>query len=316
MAHLHGGDWASAGRRMRMAMGLTVAFVAAEALAGWRSGSLALLSDAGHNLADALSLGLSAFAVWISQKPATAGRTYGYHRAGILVAAVNAMSLVAVALAVGVEAVQRLRHPAHVEASWMVGVALIAFILNSLIGLWLHAPAREDLNTRSAYLHMVGDAFSSAGVAIAGAFVWLTGRSAADAVVSMVIAFLILWSAGAILVEALNILLEAAPEGIDASQLERAVHSVPGVLSVHDVHVWTISSGIIAASCHVVVADQSVRSAQEIAEQAAAEWERVFGITHATIQVEVERCEPAELVCTLRRNGGSAQSAGAMTEEP
>lgn len=289
-------------RRLLLSAAMTILFVAVEGASGYFANSLALLSDAGHNLSDALALLFSWFALWLSRRPADARRTYGYHRAGILAALVNSLSLVLIAFWIVVEAVKRLCEPEPVQTTTMIGVALAAVLLNGAIGLWLHGGARHDLNVRSAYLHMLGDALSALGVVVAGAIAGLTGQAASDPVVSLLIAALILWSSWGILSEAVNILLEAAPKYLDMAAMERAVRETPGVQGMHDLHVWAIASGIIACSCHLVVAEQSVRQGQQILRAVAVLMREKFGITHSTIQVEVEKCEPNAMCCILRNS--------------
>ena len=173
-------------------------------------------------------------------------------------------------------------------------------LLNTVISLWLRSEAKHDLNVRSAYLHMVGDALSSLGVVAAGVVVAVTGSSLADPAVSLLIGALILWSSGGILTEALTVLLEAAPSSLDMAALEQAIQGIDGVLDVHDLHVWSVASGIIACSCHILVAEQSVRSGQQVLRAVAELLEHRFGITHTTVQVEVEGCEPNDMYCTMR----------------
>ena len=270
MTHTHD-HGATAGRRLGLSVGLTLAFVAGEATAGYFANSLALLSDAGHNFADALALIVSWYAVWIARRPADPMRTYGYHRVGILAALVNAVSLVVIALVIFWEAAWRLWAPGTVRGGLMIGVALAAVLLNAVISLWLRAGAKHDLNLRGAYLHMLGDAVSALGVVAAGVVVLLTGWAAADPVVSFLIGGLILWSSWGVLKESVNVLLEGAPPGLDMAALERAVRETPGVLGVHDLHVWTVASGIVACSCHVVIAEQSVREGQKVLRDAAGD---------------------------------------------
>jgi cobalt-zinc-cadmium efflux system protein len=295
--HTHGG---AAGRTLALSVVLTLTFVAGEAVAGYFANSVALLSDAGHNFADALALGLSRYAVWIAGRPADAKRTYGYHRVGVLAALVNAVSLVVIALVIFWEAVQRLWAPEPVGAGLMIGVALGAIVLNVVISLRLRAGAKHDLNLRSAYLHMVGDAVAALGVVVAGVVVLCTGWTAADPVVSFLIGGLILWSSWGVLTEAVNVLLEAAPAGLDVPALEQAIRSAPGVLGVHDLHVWTVASEMVACSCHVLVAEQNVRAGQQVLRTVAGLLREKFHVTHTTIQVEVEGCEPDDMYCTLR----------------
>lgn len=285
---------------LMISVGLTLAFVIGETAAGFWSNSLALLSDAGHNFADAVALLLTAYGLWITKKPANAEKTYGYHRAGIMAALVNAASLVVIAGFIAWEAVERLRRPEAVAAGPMMTVAAAAIFYNGLIAYWLHAGAKHDLNVRSAYLHMVGDAAAALGVVIAGAIVWLTGATAADPLVSLVIAALILWSSWGVLREAVNILLEGAPAGLDMAAVTVAIRGVPGVLGLHDLHVWTVGPGVVACSCHIVVAEQSIRDGQQVLRAVVHKLGHDFAINHTTIQVEVEGCGPDELYCTLQ----------------
>jgi cobalt-zinc-cadmium efflux system protein len=292
-------------RRMRSALLLTIAFVVGEAVAAYFAHSLSLLSDAGHNFADAAAVGFSWYALWIAQKPAHTGMTYGYHRVGILAALVNAVSLVVIALLIFWEAIERLRNPAPVEGWLMIGMALAAIALNTMISVWLHAGAKHDLNVRSAYLHMVGDAVSALGVAVAGVVVVLGGPPIVDAIASLIIGALILWSSWGVLKESVNVLLEGTPFGLDMAAVEQAIATVPGVRNVHDLHVWTVGSGVIACSCHVLVAEQSIREGQQILQSVVDELGHRFSISHTTVQIEVEGHETAELYCTLKARGGA-----------
>ena len=283
-----------------MSIAVTAVFVVGEAIAGYFAHSLALLSDAGHNFSDALALVFSWYGIWMAQKPSTAKRTFGHHRVGILTALVNSVSLVVIALLIFWEAISRLRHPEPVRSTPMIIVALVAVLMNTLISLWLRSAARRDLNVRSAYLHMLGDAVSAAGVVAAGVVVAFTGASIADPLVSILIALLILWSSWTILKESVNVLLEAIPEGLNMEAVEQAISGVAGVEAVHDLHVWTVGSGIIACSCHITVEEQSVRSGQNVLRAVAEELEHDFGITHTTIQVEAEGCEENDMYCLLK----------------
>lgn len=291
------------GRRLALSIGLTLAFVLGEAAAGYWARSLALISDAGHNFADALALVFSWWALWIGRWPSHARLTFGYHRAGILAALVNALSLVVIALLIFWEAFERLRAPSPVAAGPMIVVALVAAALNGVISLWLHGHARTDLNIRSAYLHMLGDAVAALGVLVAGIVVALTGSPIADPIISIVIGLLILASSWGILNESVNVLLEGVPKGLDMAALEQAVSEVPGVLGTHDLHVWTVGSGIIACCCHIVVTEQTVSSGQQVLRAVALVLRERFRVAHATIQVEVEGCERDELYCTLHCSG-------------
>jgi len=294
--HSHSGP----GSRIGLSIVLTTAFVVGEGLVGLWSNSLALLSDAGHNLSDALALGFTWYALRYAMRPADAKLTYGYHRGGILAALANALALVVIALFILWEAVARLRAPEPVASGPMIAVAAIALVLNTVISSWLRGDAKNDLNIRSAYVHMLGDAVSSAGVIVAGIVVALTGSSLADPVVSLLIAGLIVWSSWGILSEALNVLLEAVPKGLDMVALERAIRDAPAVLNVHDLHVWTVSSGIVACSCHILVTEQSVRSGEGVLRSVCDRLRSSFGIAHITIQVEVDGCTDDGVYCTLQ----------------
>jgi cobalt-zinc-cadmium efflux system protein len=296
--HAPGGT--AMGRYLGLSVVLTFVFVLGEAIAGHLANSLALLSDAGHNFADALALILSWYAFWMARRPSDARRTFGYHRAGILAALVNALFLVIIALFIFWEALQRLRAPEPVESGPMIGVAIVAMLLNGTISLWLRGEAKHDLNIRSAYLHMLGDAVSALGVVVAGILVAVTGASWADPVVSILIGVLILWSSWGIFTEALTVLMEGVPRGVNVEALEQAICGVPGVLNVHHLHVWAVGSGLIACSCHVLVAEQSVRSGQQVLRAVNEMLHAQFGIGHTTVQVEVEGCEPNDMYCTLQ----------------
>jgi len=300
MGHNHGNTATLTGRRLGLSIGITLLFVLVEAVSGYFSHSLALLSDAGHNLADALALVFSWYGIWIALRPSTAQRTFGYHRVGILAALVNAISLVIIALLIFWEAFNRLRHPGPVQTTPMIVVALIAILMNTTISLWLKSASRNDLNVRSAYLHMLGDAVSAAGVVVAGVIIAISGTAIADPMVSILIGILILWSSWGILTESVNVLLEAIPKGMDMADVERTISGVHGVLAVHDLHVWTVGSGMVCCSCHVMVNEQSVRSGENVLRAVTEKLQHHFGIAHATIQVEVEGCDPDDMYCIKR----------------
>jgi cobalt-zinc-cadmium efflux system protein len=298
------------GRRLLLSIFVTLAFVAGEGLAGQIAHSLALVSDAGHNFSDALALIFSWYGVWMARKPSTAKRTFGHHRVGILAALVNSVSLVLIAFFIVWEALTRMRHPEPVRSTLMIVVAALAILINAAISLSLRRAARSDLSVRSAYVHMVGDAVSAFGVVVAGVVVALTGATIADPIVSILIALLILWSSWGILKESVNVLLEAIPAGMQMESVEQTICSVEGVLAVHDLHVWTVGSGIIACSCHVTVEEQSVREGENVLRIVAEALEHNHGISHSTVQVEVEGCEPNDMYCVMKisQKGEAAHS--------
>lgn len=286
--HTHSAGISS--QKMWLATAITFIFCLGEALVGYQSNSLALMADAGHNFADALALALSAFALWIATKPADNKRTFGYHRVGILAALVNAVGLAIMAMVIFWEALQRLQTPEHVQSVPMIWVALLAIVLNSGIAWWLSSAAKDDLNIRSAYLHMLGDAIASLGVVIAGVIIAFTSWYTADPIVSIIFAMLVLWSSWSIFTESIQMLLEGIPVGLELAKVESEIRNVEGVLDMHDLHVWTISSGLIACSCHILVLEQNVSGGQKILEEVAHVLEHNFSISHTTIQIEVEDC--------------------------
>ena len=299
MSHNHCHEVTASNPRLGLSIALTLAFVLGEAVAGYLSHSLALMSDAGHNFSDALALVLSWYGFQAAKQPASAKRTFGSHRVGILAALANALTLVAIGAIIIWEAIERFRDPKPVQSGPMIWVALVAVILNGVISLWLRSGAKRDLNLRSAYLHMLGDAVSAFGVVLAGIIVAFTRSPLADPVVSLVIGAAIIWSSWGIITESMGILLEAVPKGVDMEALERSIKGVHGVLGVHDLHVWTVASGIHSASCHVLVSEQSIRSGEQILKAVAEKLRHDFAICHTTIQVEVEGCDADSLYCTM-----------------
>ena len=281
---------------MAAALVLTLLFVLVEALSGWRAHSLALMSDAGHNFADAAALGLSWYAMVVARRRATTTMTFGYHRVGVLAALVNAASLVMIAVIIFWEAFGRFRHPEAVDPTLMIAVAVIAVVLNTAISVSLRK-GRDDLNVRSAYVHMLGDAVSAGGVVVAGIVVRFSGAHRADPIVSVLIGVLILWSSWGILRECLTVLLEGVPAEVNVAAIESALRSIPNVGDVHHVHAWTISSGFLACSCHVVPLVAGVEEQQQILEQAQRMLERQFDFHHTTIQVETIPCAAGNRDC-------------------
>jgi cobalt-zinc-cadmium efflux system protein len=285
---------------MTAAVALTLAFVIGEAIAGLFAHSLALLSDAGHNFADAAALAFTAYALWIARKPAHENMTFGYHRVGILAALVNAVSLVVIALIIIYEGIEHLARPHAVNSLLMIVVAAVAVVLNLVIGLWLQAGAKHDINIRGAYAHMIGDAISAVGVIIAGIVVKFTNAPIADPIVSFLIAALILKSSWGILSESVNILLEGTPQNLDMQAVIAAIRDVRGVKDVHDLHVWTVGPGVIACSCHILVDEQSISEGQQILRMVRHDLDHRFKINHTTVQIEVEGHDCDEMYCSLK----------------
>lgn len=290
---------------------VTLAFVAAEAVAGHFARSLALLSDAGHNFTDALGLGLAAYAVWVAQKPANARKTFGYHRVAILTALFNAATLIVIALGILYSAWLHFRHPLPVDSRLMLWVAGAAVLMNTAVAAMLRGGAKDNLNSRAAYVHMAGDALSALAVLLAAALIKETGWIYADPVVSILIALFILWSSLGIVREATDILLEASPKGIDIDQLAGAIREIPNVLAVHDLHVWTVADGLNFLSCHVEVADtNTVADCAAIVRQINERLHNDYGIAHATIQTEVAGC------CVSAFSGDQPLYCGESTPSP
>jgi cobalt-zinc-cadmium efflux system protein len=292
---------------MGAAVAFTLAVVVAETVSGWFGHSLALLSDAAHSLTDATALGLSWYALSAARKPSHHGMTYGYHRVAVVAALANALLLGVIAVWIAWDAIGRLRAPEPTNGRLMIGAALAAIVVNVLMSLRLREGSADDLNARSAYFHRVGDAVSAVGVVIAGVAVAVTHNSLADAVVSGVIAAFILWSSYGALWESATVLLEGTPPGTDMGAVVAAIKAVSGVLDVHDLHVWMVGPGVVACSCHIVVAEQSIRGGQQVVRAVAKDIDHRFHITHTTVQSEVEGCEPNALYCTTAQSRGHAR---------
>jgi cobalt-zinc-cadmium efflux system protein len=272
-------------RRLRWAILLNSLFIAVELTAGFAVNSLALLSDAWHNFADVLGLGIAWFAVRQVRRPADSVRTFGYHRAGILAALGNSVFLGVVTFSLFLEAVQRLRHPPPAGGGVIVAVAAIGVLLNGGVAFAIRHGGR-DLNLRSAFLHMLGDALVSLGVVVAGAGILWRGWNWLDPVAGLLVGVFILAGAWRIVREAVNILMEGIPRGLDVKEVGAAIAAVPEVRGVHHLHVWSLGGDLTALSCHVVVEDQPVSSSGLLVERIQRELQDRFRIGHATIQLE------------------------------
>jgi cobalt-zinc-cadmium efflux system protein len=285
-------------RVLRISLVLTLGYIALLIVTGVRAHSLALLSEAGHNVSDFLALLLSLAALYIQRRPPSATKTFGYDRAGVLAAFLNALTLVGVAFYIFVEAAKRLYAPGAVQAGAMIWVGVTGVALNGVIAVLLFADSRGDLNIRSAFLHEIGDTLSTAAV-IAGAWVILrTGQTWIDPALSFGIGALILWSSYGIIRETLNILLEGTPRGMDVAQVAAAVAGVAGVNDVHDLHVWSIGSRTRALACHISIADIPPSESEIILREVQARLRERFRIDHTTIQFEHVTC-PVEHGCVM-----------------
>jgi cobalt-zinc-cadmium efflux system protein len=268
---------------LKRVLALTTLFMLVEAAAGWLANSLALLADAGHMFADVAALGLALFVGWAARRPATAERTYGYLRLEILAALVNGAALLVLAGGIVWEAVQRFRQPPVVEPRILFGVGAAGLVVNLIALRLLHQGHQHSLNLRGAYLHVLGDFLGSAGAMAAGAVILLTGWTPADALISVIIALLIVWSGAGLARESVEILLEATPRHISLGEVERRIAGIPGVREVHDLHVWTLTSGVVAMSGHALVGDPAAN--QRILETVQGEMAEL-GIRHVTMQLE------------------------------
>lgn len=288
-AHSHS---AHSARVLRYSLVATTIYVGLTVVAGIRAHSLALLSEAGHNVSDLLALVLSWVAVLIQSRPPNASKTFGYHRAGVLAAFVNALTLVLVALYIFYEAVRRLQSPVLVQARLMIWVAAIGVLMNGAIA-WSLMRASRDVNIRSAFVHQLGDTLSTAAVIVGGWAILWTGQTWVDPVLSIGIGFLILWSSWGIIRETLNILLEGAPRGMTVEKIIASISTVEGVNNVHDVHVWSIGSDTHALSCHISIDDIPPSESESILRSVKELLAARFHIHHATIQFENVACEVA-----------------------
>jgi cobalt-zinc-cadmium efflux system protein len=295
--HQHGPLRAGEARRLSLAFALALFATVAEGLGGWFAHSLALLSDAGHMLADAGAIALSLFAVRVGARPADARRTYGYYRLEILAALLNGAVLIAIALGIAFEAWQRLLHPQEVHVQVVVALAVLGILLNAG-GMWLTHTRDSSMNLRSTFLHLGGDLLNSIGVLASAVIIGLTGRTEADPIISFLIAGTIVWSAVRLCREAVDVLLEGFPAHLDFSEVNQALGEVPGVAAVHDLHVWTITSGLVALSCHIVVSCEGpdCRSHDEILTEAKQVLRDRFRIEHTTIQFESESYQHDDVV--------------------
>ena len=284
MTHAHQHSRARSRRALTLVLGLTATYTVVELVAGLLTGSLALLADAGHMLGDVGALGLALGAAWLASRPATPDRSFGFQRAEILAALVNGLVLVAIAIWIFIEAIGRLDDPPEILGGWMLAVALLGLAVNLVAAGILVRAAGESLNVQAALRHVLADLASSAGVAVAAIILLATGWEQADPLAGMAISLLILASSWSILRDSVVILLEATPSGIDAREVGRRMAAAEGVVEVHDLHIWTITSGFPALSAHVLVArgDDCHARRLELEQMLAGD----FGLEHTTLQVE------------------------------
>jgi cobalt-zinc-cadmium efflux system protein len=270
-------------RKLRLALGVTIIVLVAEVVGGILSNSLALLADAGHMLTDVAALALSLFVSWFSMRPETPRRTYGYVRLEILAAFVNGGALLVISAFIAWEAFARLRAPEPVGGGLMLVIALVGLLSNIVAAITLHGASDASLNVRGAYLHVLGDLLGSVGTVLAAVIIRFTGWLPADPLVSLVVMLLIVRGAWRLVREAVDVMLESTPAHISLGGVRAQIEAIPGVESVHDLHVWTVTSGVVAMSAHAIVREPDRQ--QHVLEH-VHDVMRLFGIQHVTIQLE------------------------------
>ncbi len=294
---------AASGKVLIWSLLATSAFVVFELAAGIRAHSLSLISDAGHNATDALALLLAWFAVYLQSKPADESRTFGYHRAGVLAAFLNALTLIGLSLWIFYESWMRLLHPAAVDENTMLFVAVGAMVMNGGIMLGLHRTGDKDINIRGAFLHMLGDLLGAAAIVIGALVIRFTGWTRIDPILSILIAFLVVWTAWDITRESLNILLEGMPRGVDLGDVAKAIRNIEGVLDVHDLHIWCLGSSSSALSCHVLIEDMPPSRSDRILHGLNHMLGDKFHVHHTTIQFEHMSCAISDTGCVIPVSG-------------
>jgi cobalt-zinc-cadmium efflux system protein len=283
---------------------LTASFMVAELVGGILANSLALVADAGHMVSDAAALGLGLIAMWMASQPHTERRTFGFHRAEILAALANGALLISLSFLVTWQAFARLQKPQQIESGLMLVVAVLGLAVNVFALHILGGHRHDNLNVKGAFLHVFGDAVGSAGVIAAGLVIRFTGWTPIDSIVSVFIAILILWSGFGLVRETVSVRLESSPRHLDADALRRDLLALEGVRDVHDLHIWTVTSGFISLSCHCEVASSEV--ADDVLRRATALLRERYGIRHVTIQPETSRIhEELEHCCPDRHDGPS-----------
>ena len=301
--------------KLRYGIIIALVILAVEISGGLLSNSLALLSDAGHVFVDVVALSLSWYGVRQVRRPPSSRMTFGYHRIGVIIAIVNAVSIFAIAGIVFYEAYNRFRQPPEVNSLLMLSVAVVGLGANILVAYWLRGEQKENLNVRSAFWHALGDALASIGVILGGIIILFTGWFIADPIVSVAIGIIILIAAWQIFREGIRVLLEATPPGIDVLNMVNELKRIPGIKDIHDVHVWSISPEIHAMSCHALIDDLSVSQAAEIRKKIEQVLTKQFHIEHSTIQMECQQCDASEMFCTLNAGDSCEKVEGSAADE-
>ena len=281
--HAHSHSHSHAGRQLGIALAITLAILLGEAIGGWLSNSLALLADAGHVLTDGAALGLALFVTWLARQPGKPEKTYGYLRWEILAALFNAATLLVISAGIVVEAIMRFRTPEPIQGGMMFWVAVVGLVGNALSAKILHGSHTHNMNVRAAYLHVMGDMLASVGVVVAALLVRYFGWTLADPIASILTTLFIVHGAWRLLRESVDVLLEATPKHIALDDVRKAIGDIPNVEGVHDLHVWTVTSGMVALSAHAIVRDGNQH--QPVLEEAIDRL-KTMGINHVTLQLE------------------------------
>ncbi len=289
-------------KRLKIAILITGSICLLEIIGGWISHSLALLSDAAHMFSDMFALSLSAFALYISSRPSTSTKTYGYHRVEIFASFCNGLLIVVMGLFILLEAYDRIHTPREVDALIVSIVAALGLATNLWILYILKPPMAHshDLNLKSAFYHVIGDSLASVGVIVSGIVIYFTQWYAIDSIISIGIAGLLFWGAKTILSESLHILLEGVPKGISLKEVEDELTSIPDIKGIHELHIWCICSNIYALSTHALVNDQKVNQMNSVLDEANSLLKEKFNITHSTIQFESNPCDQATALCDIK----------------
>jgi cobalt-zinc-cadmium efflux system protein len=307
--HSHSHHHADVSRKLAIATAANVLVVAAELSIGVWAGSLALIGDALHNLTDAVALVIALIAVRLERRAPTSEKTFGYRRAGILAAFINAAMLLAFTFLIFREAWERLREPHPVQASLMLVTATVALLVNGATALSLRRESRDDVNVRGAFVHMIGDAVSSFGIIVAALLIRITGNPLWDAAVSIFIGVLILWSSYGVLRESMNLLLEGTPSGIDPEAVTQSLGKIEGIYGVHHLHIWALGPSSPALSCHLMVGDVPVSSTAHLLAQINAMLANEYRIAHTTIQFEYAMCPEDDPFCVPFEGRGRREAA-------
>ena len=285
--------------RLSLALALNAAIIVAEFIGGWILNSIGLMSDAGHNLVDQGALFLALYAHLLTARPATETRTFGYHRAGIIAAFLNSFVLLITALGITLVGLKRLLQPIPVDGGWIMAIAALSFVANLSIALLLQHGAKDDLNIRSAFWHMLGDAWASLGVVISGGIILFTGWTILDPLISLLVVVAIAKGAWPLFKESLDVLLESTPPKISASHVAATIEAIPGVKNVHDLHIWAVEPRLIMMTCHILVDGDDSALTNDLLHAIRAQVSADFGIKHMTIQMETTCCHPDEIHCDL-----------------